>query len=172
MESLMLFVVRLPDNGVTAASIQVILGFLILLAGCYCAPYHPPAPGAWDQNRLQNAVDASLLMIYLAALLATIAARYFSEELLNSMWIAGSPVLMLPAAFFGYHLRTFFAKAAGNLLVIIHHCVQGQTLTVTPHTNQPPHELHRFCCLPLQYCSYLFAKTTLPRMLEVGYFKN
>jgi len=118
-----LFCARLPDYGLTTASIQVVLGIGIVLTGCYYVPYFPPARGFWDQNRLQNATDVSMLLIYLCALAATIATQHCSTEVLNSVWIAGSPLLMLPGAFCGYHLqsmlkarREFASERAYSLL--------------------------------------------------------
>ena len=100
-----LFCARLPDHGIATASIQLILGLLIFCAGYYYEPYFSPASGAWDQNRLQNGMDASLLAIYTSALIATIAAKYCTEEVLNSMWLVCSPLLTLPAAYLGFNLR-------------------------------------------------------------------
>merc|ERR1712176_959913 len=102
-----LFCIRLPDSGVSTASVQFGLGILMFSAGYFFDPYFPPAPGAWDQNRLQNASDASVIAIYFAALLATIACKYYNAETLNSLWIVFSPLLVLPAAFVGYHSRSF-----------------------------------------------------------------
>merc|ERR1712113_780513 len=88
----------------------------MLSLGYYLDPYFPARPGWWDYNRLQNGVDASLVVIYLAALLATIAADYFDESVLNSIWIVALPLLAMPAFIVGYSLR-LFSKAKFRELI-------------------------------------------------------
>ena len=95
------------------ALIQLLLGVLIFTAGYIYDSYFPPTPGAWDQNRLQNGMDASLMVIYLAVLLTTVAAEHLSEEMLNSVWIVFSPSLAVPAAFMGYYMRSIHISRQG-----------------------------------------------------------
>merc|ERR1712079_529974 len=100
-----LFCARLPDHGITATSLQLVLGLAILAAGVFSEPYFLPVAGKWDQNRLQNGSDAGLVAVYAAALLATIAADCSTKETLNSIWVTCSPLLVLPTVYAGYHLR-------------------------------------------------------------------
>jgi len=109
-----LFSARLSDSGLTAASVQLILGLSIFATGLVFDPYFAPLPGGWDQNKLQNATDAGLVAIYFAALVATGAADNISTQALDSIWVTCSPLLVLPCAAAGYACRDLRAKGLAS----------------------------------------------------------
>lgn len=84
------------------AAVRVALGGL---KGCYHDCYFPVLGQSEDYNSLQTGIDAGILAIYVAALLAAVVAEHCDEEVLDSLWLTLTPLVAFPAICFGFYLR-------------------------------------------------------------------
>lgn len=89
-------------GGIIMAAVRVALGGL---KGCYHDCYFPVMGQSEDYNSLQTGIDAVILAIYVAALLAAVVAEHCDEEVLDSLWLTLMPLVAFPAICFGFYLR-------------------------------------------------------------------
>ena len=99
-----LFCARLSDHRITVAAVRVALGTLLVALGWHYDCYFPAILNRLDYNCLQTGLDSGILATYIAAFVALVAMDC-DEEVLDSVWLALTPLVAFPAVCLGYYLR-------------------------------------------------------------------